>query len=484
MLKLFRLSDHTLSIYEMLVAFQNWLFQATDIASLVYFRITFGAIMLWEVGRYLNYGWIKLYWIDPPFHFSYYGFDWVKPLPENGMYVLFVILGVMASFITIGFKYRISAFLFFVGFTYTFLLEQARYINQYYLVCLLSFLLIFLPANRAFSIDALQRPAIYSDTIPAWPIWLLRTQIGIVYFYAAIAKMNSDWLLHAEPMKMWLSSRTDFPLIGQYFTETSMVYLLSYGGFFLDLLVFPCLLWRRTRLIAFVCAVIFHLMNSRLFSIGIFPWIMIASTGLFLAPDFPRSFVKRWWTVRHCNPAPFMKAKYLRWWRVSTCVFLSIYLALQLLIPLRHFLYPGNVNWTYEGHRFSWRMKLLSKQGNVQFIVTDPVGNQTWKFDPQNFLAPWQVCTMAGRPDMILQFSHYIADKMREAGYEKIEVRVQSKLSLNGRNPQLLIDPEVNLVTQRRSLNPSSWIMPLTEILPAKQVKNNSASSLHICEWH
>lgn len=462
-------SNHTLSISEGLVALQNWLFQAIDIASLVYFRIAFGAIMLWDVWSYFNYGWIKRYWIDPPFNFSYYGFDWVKPLPGNGMYVLFVILGVLAFFITIGFKYRISVALFLVCFTYTFLLEQARYLNQYYLVCLLSLLLIFLPANRAFSIDARQRPEIYSNTIPAWPIWLLRTQIGIVYFYGAIAKINLDWLLHAEPLKIWLSSRTDFPLIGQYFTETWMAYLLSYGGFFLDLLVFPCLLWRRTRLIAFVCAVIFHLMNSQLFSIGIFPWIMIASTALFFAPDFPRRLVKRWLTMNHCNPAPLMKPKYLRWWRANTCVLLSIYLALQLLIPLRHFLYPGNVNWTYEGHRFSWRMKLLNREGNVQFLVTDPVGNQTWEFDTQNYLAPWQIYTMAGRPDMILQFSHHIADKMRKAGYEKIEVRVQSKLSLNGRNPQLLIDPEVNLAAQQRSLKPSSWIMPLTETLRARE---------------
>jgi len=212
-------------------------------------------------------------------------------------------------------------------------------------------------------------------------------------------------------------------------------------------------------------------MNFQLFSIGIFPWIMIASTVLFFDPDFPRRLIKRWWIVKRCNHVPLMKPKYLRWRRANICVLLSIYLALQLLIPLRHFLYPGTVNWTYEGHRFSWRMKLLSREGNVQFIVTDPVGNQTWKFDPQNDLSDWQVCTMAGRPDMILQFSHHIADKMREAGYEKIEVRVQSKLSINGRNPQLLIDPEVNLVTQRRSLKPSSWIMPLTETLPAKTSK-------------
>jgi vitamin K-dependent gamma-carboxylase len=212
-------------------ALQTWLFQPIDIASLVYFRVAFGVIMLWEVWRYFSQGWIGRYWIDPPCDFTYYGFDWVKPLPGNGMYVLFAGLGVPALFITVGFKYRTSAILFFVGFTYTFLIEQARYLNHFYLVCLFNFLLILLPANRAFSIDARQHPEIYSDAIPAWTIGLLRVQIGIVYFYAAIAQINADELLHAQPLKMWLSARTDFPIIGQFFTETWMAYLLSYGVF-------------------------------------------------------------------------------------------------------------------------------------------------------------------------------------------------------------------------------------------------------------
>jgi hypothetical protein len=316
-------------------------------------------------------------------------------------------------------------------------------------------------------VDAHQHPEIYSDTIPAWPIWLLRAQIGIVYFYAAIAKINADWLLHAEPLKMWLSARTDFPIIGQFFDEAWMAYLLSYGGFLLDLLVFPCLLWRRTRMIAFVFAVIFHLMNARLFSIGIFPWMMIAATAIFFAPDFPRRLVKRWFPVKQQRPLPLIDPKHLRWWRSNTCTLLSIYLVLQLLIPLRHFLYPGNVNWTYEGHRFSWHMKLLSKQGDVQFFVTDPIRDRTWEFDPETYLTRWQARTMAGRPDMILQFSHHIADEMRKAGYERVEVRAEAMLSLNGRNPQLLIDPDVDLAAQPRSLSAASWIMPLTETLPA-----------------
>jgi len=96
------------------IKLQNRLFSPIDISLLVYFRIIFGAIMLWEVFRYFDHNWIDRYWIEPPFHFSYYGFDWVYPWPGDLMYLHFVVLGILASFIMIGFKYRISAILFFL----------------------------------------------------------------------------------------------------------------------------------------------------------------------------------------------------------------------------------------------------------------------------------------------------------------------------------------------------------------------------------
>jgi len=242
------------------------------------------------VAGYFDHNWIDRYWIEPPFHFSYYGFDWVYPWPGDLMYLHFVVLGILASFIMIGFKYRISAILFFLGFTYIFLVDQATYLNHFYLICWISFLMIFVPANRAFSIDVLRNKKLRTDTIPAWPIWLLRAQIGIVYFFGGIAKLNSDWIL-GEPMRLWLSYRTDFPIFGQFFTEELTVYSFAYGALLVDLLVVPFLLWKKTRLTAFCIVTIFHIMNHFLFFIGIFPWFMIFATLLFFSPDWPRRLV-------------------------------------------------------------------------------------------------------------------------------------------------------------------------------------------------
>src|SRR5688572_22319484 len=96
------------------------LWQPVDIASLVFFRIAFGLIMVWEVYRYFAMDRVRRYYIQPEFFFSYFGFDWVKPWPGDGMHLHFVVLGLLGLFIALGLFYRVSAVLFFLGFTYVF----------------------------------------------------------------------------------------------------------------------------------------------------------------------------------------------------------------------------------------------------------------------------------------------------------------------------------------------------------------------------
>jgi vitamin K-dependent gamma-carboxylase len=439
------------------------LFAPVDIASLVFLRIAFGAIMLWEVWRYNSRGWIRRYYITPDFHFTYYGFDWIDPLPDNGMYLLFAALGALAFCIMLGILYRFSTILFFVGFTYVFLLDQARYLNHFYLVSLISFLIIFVPAHRAFSIDALFYPKIRSNTAPRWALWLMRFQLAIPYIYGGIAKLNGDWL-RGEPMRGWLADRTDFPLIGELFTEEWMVYLFSYSGLLLDLLVVPLLLWRRTRIFAFAVSIMFHLVNARLFQIGIFPWFMLAATLIFFPPDLPRR-VLFWRRDEREHPKP-IGSHPLQPAQWTVIVMLGLYGIIQILFPFRHLLYPGNVSWTEEGHRFAWHMKLRDKDHKaIEFFVTDPVSQKTWELDPDDYLTFHQRNKMADYPDMVLQFCHYLATKLREQGYEQIEVRAAILTSLNGRDPQFLINPTIDLASQPRNLMPAKWIMPLVKPL-------------------
>ena len=456
------------------------LFKPVDISFLVFFRIIFGGITLWEVYRYFTHGWISRYYIEPAVTFTYYGFSWVKPWPGRGMYIHFFVLGVAAVCVMLGLFYRLAAPVVFLAFTYVFLLDQTRYLNHFYLVCLISFLMCFLPAERAFSIDALVRRKIRSDVVPAWTLWLLRIQIGIPYFFGGIAKLNRDWILGGEPMRIWLSPLTAMPHLGHIFKAGWLVYSFVIGGLLLDLLVVPLLLWRRTRPFAFVAAILFNLINAVIFEIGIFPWLMLGALLIYFPPDllrrFARSFMATGEEPLETEPSPIAESSSCPAPTASQKLvagLLAAYLVVQLFLPLRHYLYPGDVSWTEEGHNFSWHMKLRTKGGEAIFTVTHPESGQTWTVKPDTYLESHQLTKMMTKPDLLLLFGHFLAAEKRREGFANVEVRARVMVSLNGRQPQLLIDPNVDLAKEQVSLLPAPWIVPLTTPLSRDNLRNS-----------
>jgi len=446
----------------------DWLFAPVDIASMVFFRIAFGLIMLWEVFRYFDYGWIGRYWIEPEFFFTFPGFHWVKPWPGDGMYYHFAIMGILAVFIAIGFYYRISAALFWLAFTYVFLLDQAPYLNHFYLISLMSFLLIFVPANCAVSVDAYFDEQIQSDKVPRWTLFLLQFQMGVVYFFGGVAKINGDWL-RTEPMRAWLANRVNaFPVLGPLFVEEPVVLFFTYGGLFFDLFIVPFVLWKKTRPFAFASVLFFHIMNARMFSIGIFPWFAIAATTLFFDPDWPRNVLN--FPVYGRSEPEATSLIPSRIYYAGATVFVGFWVATQVLLPLRHWLYPGNVSWNEQGHRFSWHMKLRDKNATAQFFVTDLDSGQTWSVEPEDYLSSRQARKMETRPNMIVQFAHYLDDRMADAGYANVSVTAVVYASLNGREYQLLIDPESDLSEVPMAVieQPATWVVELEQPLPRR----------------
>lgn len=437
------------------------LFAPIDNATLILFRLMFGGIMFWEVTRYFKYGWIERYWIAPRFNFSYWPFNF-QPLPGDGMYIVWGALGVLALFIFLGFLYRISTVLFFLLFSYTYLLEQARYLNHFYLVILVSFVLIFLPAHRGFSIDAVIFKKKSTDYAPAWSLWLARFLIGVPYFFGGIAKINSDWL-QGYPLKRWLLGDVDFPLIGKYFTEEWMIMIISYSGLILDLAVVPVLLFKRTRVWGFTIICLFHLMNTQLFSIGIFPWFMIATTTLFFPPDWPRKLLSK---VGFSDAGASLKGlenfslATTQKQKIILCS-LMLFAGIQVLLPFRHLVIPGNVHWTEEGHRYAWHMKLRSKSGNTTFYIKNKETGITSLVNTRAYLTSWQEDKMAGKPYMIWEFAQHLKEEHDELGIG-IEIYVNAFASLNGRQYQEIIDPETDLVSVPKPVfGNAPWIIPL-----------------------
>lgn len=454
-------------------------FAPIDIAWLVVFRIVFGLALLREIGGAIAGGRVTRNFIEPDFYFTYQGFTWLEPLPAAGMYFLHWGLCICAMFIVLGLFYRMSLLLFLIGFGYIFLLDQTHYLNHHYLVLLFCFLMVFLPANRAWSDDVLIWPRIRSSTVPSWTLWLLQAQIGIVYFYAAIAKINVDWLLRGEPIRTWMARRSDLSLVG-FLNEEIVIYTIAWGGFLFDLLIIPMLLWRRTRAVAFIASIGFHMSNFYLFNIGIFPWMMLGATTIFFAPDWPRRFGKYLpahlvGRIRKEKPRPKGKREAERLpnghgenravrRRQTICLgLIGGYLLVQVLLPVRHHLYPGDVAWTEEGHMFSWRMLLRTKHAHATFLVRafDPQSGEWIEGLPEEFrLTETQGRKMWGRPDRIVAAAHGIADVLGEKGFEEIEVKARVDISLNAGPYSPLIDPEVNLVEVKRNIWPSEWILP------------------------
>lgn len=455
---------------------QKLFYTPIDIAWLVALRLSFGGIMMWEAYRYLTSDWISRYFIEPAFHFKYYGFSWVQPWPGEGMYIHFWVLGFLAFCMFVGAFYRLTSILFLLGFSYVFLIDQATYLNHFYLVIIVAAVMCMLPANRAFSFDAWARPKFHSTVVPQWTLLVTRLQVEVLLIFAGLAKINYDWL-HLSPLKIWFAERTDLPIFGMFAAETWFVMLSAYGAIILHVVGAPLLLWRRARFCVFLIYCIFHITNAYIFHIGIFPWITIALTLVFFDPDWPKqvwnnflkllsNFSKQLtFTPSQSQPSTSLLPS-VRWQYNVMLIFLVVWFSYQILFPVRHYLYPGHVGWTEEGHRFSWRMKLRDKNGVAKFSVTDPISGQVWSVNNRQLLSPRQARKVRCRPDMLLQFAHYIGHEWTER-YNVASPIVNANVmcSLNFRPRRQLIDPNRNLMEVERNLWHADWILPLPEEL-------------------
>ena len=173
-------------------------------------------MMLFSIIRFSAYGWIDKMYIQPKFHFTYYGFEWVKPL-GNFTYILFFICGLAALFVAIGYRYKLAIVVFFLSFTYIELMDKTTYLNHYYFISIVAFVMIFLPAQVYWSYDSIKDNSKSFEYVPQWTVDIIKLLLGVVYFYAGLAKLNSDWLLNAMPLNIWLPANGDLPIIGFLF---------------------------------------------------------------------------------------------------------------------------------------------------------------------------------------------------------------------------------------------------------------------------
>lgn len=453
------------------------LYEPVHIAPLVVFRIIFGAVMLGAVIRFMLKGWVYELYIKPEFYFSYYGFEWVKPLGATGMYIVFAVMALSFLFVILGYYYRRAIVTAFITFTYVELIDKSNYLNHYYFVSAVSFVLIFLPAHKYFSLDAIRKPFIKTMRVPRYTIDAIKLQLAIVYIFAGIAKLNYDWLFRAMPLKIWLPANAHLPVIGGFLDYEWVAYFFSWFGAVYDLFIVFFLMNSRTRPIAYVFVILFHLMTKCLFPIGMFPYVMIFCTLIFFSEEFHKKIINRlinWRPLAFISFIP-VQAKKKKLYSLNSrrpgvaVSVLSIFFIVQMLLPWRFLLYPGKLFWTEQGYRFSWRVMLMEKAGTAFFYVKNPETGFESEVMNEQFLTKNQEKMMATQPDMILQYAHLLKKKYEAQGIKNPQVRVESYVTLNGSGSRMFLDSSVDLTKEKESVLPKTWILPFKEIKDDKK---------------
>lgn len=428
-------------------------FEPIDNAPLIIFRIFFGLLIVAESFVAIGTGWVKKNLITPTVPLPHIGLDFLVPLPGNGMYFYFITMGILGFCIALGFKYRYTLGLYTVLWTSVYLMQKASYNNHYYLLILVCLIMLFLPANKYCSIDAKQNPSIKSLTMPRWCSWVMIIQMTIVYFFATLAKFYPDWL-DGTFTGILFTNLSNFPILGSMFTEKWFHVFIAYAGIFFDGLIIPALLWKRTRNIAFISSLLFHLFNSVTLQIGIFPYFALSFIVFFYEPEtIRRIFFKN---------KPTLQPEDLSYnysiTKTLTYFFIPFFI-IQLILPIRHYFIKGDVLWTEEAHRLSWRMMLRSKTGITHFKVIDKKTNTEIGYDVVANLTRKQLSLVSSKPDGIWQMAQHIKKEYAKKGID-VSIFVDSRLSVNQKPYKQFIDPTVDFAeVEWNYFGHNEWIL-------------------------
>jgi len=412
------------------------LFKAIDNSPLVVFRIFFGFLVACESFGAILTGWVKRILIDPEVTFSFIGFEWLKPLPGFGMYFYFLAMGVFGLAIMLGYRYRIAIISYTLLWAGVYFMQKTAYNNHYYLLLLISFLLIFLPANSYASLDVRQNRIKEENTMPYWISLLFIIQVAIVYVFASIAKFYPDWLDGTFTRNL-LADSTNVIALKKLFLQKWFYLFIAYMGIVFDLLIVPLLLFKKTRMLALLASLTFHLFNAIFLEIGIFPFFALTFALFFYEPETIRSVFLREKTRIETENG------HSNYYGKKIVYFLIIpYLIIQLLLPLRHHFIEGDVLWTEEGHRLSWRMMLRERNGFIHIRIKDLKTGKLSVYDYRKNLTDKQIQNLATKPDFIWQYCQYIKKEFKG---KEIAIFIDCKNSINRKEYKTLIDPKFDM---------------------------------------
>ena len=432
------------------------LFKQIDNTGLVLFRAIFGLLISIEAFGAIATGWVRRVMVEPEFTFNFIGFDFLQGFIGEGMYLYFAIMGIFGLMVMLGYKYRYAMFFYALLWSGVYFMQKTSYNNHYYLMVLLCWLMAFLPANKDFSLDAKLNPSFKSFAMPQWVKWAVILQVGIVFIYGSVAKWYPDWLDGTAP-GLLLRSKKEYWLIGGLLQETWAHYVVAYFGIIFDLLIIPMLLWKRTRLLGFYLSLFFHLFNSIVFQVGIFPYMSIAFALFFFSSE---TLQKRFLPKKQLYAGDeIIIPKYNN---ILIGLF-SVYFIFQIGMPLRHWAIPDDVLWTEEGHRLSWRMMLRTKGGTLAIHIEDKATGKKEVYDYNKILSKKQRRVVKTKPDLLWQLAQKIKALEKEKGND-VAIYINAKVSVNGGPYFPFTNPEIDITNQEwKPFTHTEWLLPSPE---------------------
>ena len=446
--------------------FSEFLFRKIDNSALVIFRIIFGLLIVAECWGAIFTGWVNVNMVEPQLTFTFIGFEWLNNLLGPNMIIYYVIMGLLGIFITAGSFYRFAAILFAIMWSLSYWMQKTSYNNHYYLFMLVSWMMTVMPAHHFFSVDSFLFPKIKRLSCKNWVPVLFIIQLFIVYTFAAVAKLYPDWFngvfinLHFIEYANLISYKYQLTGLASVIGSLEFAQVFAWGGFLFDLLIIPAMLFQPTRSIAIKCAIFFHVFNSLVFGIGIFPFFALAMMIFFYDPDkIQELFFKTKSFMMDRNDEDGL----ITTRRVAFSYLLMIYVLWQIYLPLRHFHIPGNVFWTEEGHRLSWRMMLRNRSNDTKVFIAYPDKNGKINGKEEINFNKYLTYKQAGRfgssADMIWQMAKFVKEDYKKKG-KNVMVFVDSKVSINGSEYYQYTNPKVDIANTKWSyFGHQGWIM-------------------------
>lgn len=422
----------------------DFLFQKRDAKILGYLRIIIGSWLFVDWFGMMIIGYVDEAYISSQFNFTFIGFDWVRPLPAFGMYLVFSIGALMAVFITLGIFYRWALAIFFFLQLYVFMLDVVYTLNKFYLFLILVAVLFVVPAHRSLSLLVKWQPIKKLTSVSSWQVLVFQFMLLMIYFYSGLSKLTTDWIQMHEPLHTFLKYKWPFSILNDASFD-KVVALMSYGGLTFDLTVWFWLTNRKTRWFANIWQTSFHSINFLFLGVGSLSIYMSLLTWLMFPPE---ALLKRLKIKNKKGHHPALAQNKRR-----VTIAIGIVAIVMLLIPHRHFLIDNNVNWTEKGHRFSWRLMTRTKSGSSSYFkITDNKTKEVWGVEPADYLTRRQYRKMSAETDLVIQFAHWLEDQWLVKGHSDVKVSAIVNTRLNSRPAILLIDPELDLTKVERTI--------------------------------